>query len=224
MFLPSESGIGKEVQDADRDYNNMVTTQPSVERGSPHIWFFNAMLKAIAETLVDRLNLSPSDRGKVEALRSLGKITEEGKFSNLGEWIKSCRHLLTYARPGQSPKTRIILATDGCITYKWKNQEADPGYVSYSPLEEALGTQDGFQKKNDQGLGPGQALTDTTRGASSARETSAREPGERAQQSFSPEKGKGNAKGMHQLSQILNGPSLMNLLAQRLTRDRHRRR
>ena len=62
----------------------------------------------IVENLVDRLNLNPSDRGKVEALRSLGR-----KFSDLGEWIKSCRHLPTYTRSGHAPKARIILATDG---------------------------------------------------------------------------------------------------------------
>ena len=112
VFLPSESNIVKEVQEAGRDCNNMVTNQPTMERRSPDIRFFNAMLKAIVETLVDTADLSPSERGKVDALRLLQQLTEEETFLDLCEWTKSCRHLPTYARPGQAPKTRIIFATD----------------------------------------------------------------------------------------------------------------
>ena len=116
VFFPSESCIAKEVQEAGRDYNNIVANQPTMERGSPDIRLFSAMLKAIVETFVDRANLSASDRGKVDALRLFGQLTEGGQISVLGEWIKSCRHLPMYARPGQAPKTRIIFATDGYIT------------------------------------------------------------------------------------------------------------
>ena len=46
LFPPKENDMVKEMQDAGRFCNDMVENKPDVERGSPHIWFFVAMLKA----------------------------------------------------------------------------------------------------------------------------------------------------------------------------------
>ena len=54
-------------------------------------------------------------------------------------WIESCRHL-------QAPKSRIIFATKGYITYKWKKQDTNVTYPPCAPLEVAIGTQDGDPK------------------------------------------------------------------------------
>ena len=36
-FLPKENDIVKEMQDAGRSYNEVITYQPRLESGSPHI-------------------------------------------------------------------------------------------------------------------------------------------------------------------------------------------
>ena len=45
LFLLTGSEIVTEMQSAGRAYDELVTTQPSVERGGPHIWFVTAMLR-----------------------------------------------------------------------------------------------------------------------------------------------------------------------------------
>ena len=54
LFLPNESDIVTEMQNAGRFYSDMVTRHPDKERGSPHIWFFNAMLRATKKILTNR--------------------------------------------------------------------------------------------------------------------------------------------------------------------------
>ena len=39
-------------------------------------------------------------------------------------WVKASRHLPLFGRPGEEPRSRIIFATDGPISDKWKKQEA----------------------------------------------------------------------------------------------------
>ena len=63
--------------------------------------------------------LSVPDREKSEASRTLGLITDGGTCHELSKWIKSCRHLPTFARPGRHP-SRIIFAAQGIISYRWK--------------------------------------------------------------------------------------------------------
>ena len=77
----------------------------------------------------------------------LKTIIDEAKFHELNAWVKSCRHLPTFARPGRAPRSRTIVATEGCITHRRKRQETDAAYPPYAPLEEATGTQDGYPKR-----------------------------------------------------------------------------
>ena len=59
------------MQDANRTYNELVTNQPSVERGSPHIWLFSALQKTMEKTLTNKIGnrgFSHPDRVKVYAL------------------------------------------------------------------------------------------------------------------------------------------------------------
>ena len=44
LFQPIGSAIVTEMHSAGRAFDELVNTQPSVERGSPHIWFVTAML------------------------------------------------------------------------------------------------------------------------------------------------------------------------------------
>ena len=82
----------RERKNAGRFYSDMVEIKPDMERGSTHIWFFNAMLKATERILKTKIGeLSLPDQGKAEALRTLGLITDGGKFHELSTWIKACR-------------------------------------------------------------------------------------------------------------------------------------
>ena len=110
MFLSTEGGIVKEMQNAGKDHNHLVTNRPDRARGRPRVRAFNAMLKAIVS------NLTRGSR-EVRGVRTLEQLTEVEQLFTLREWIKSCRHLPTYARPGQAPKTRVIFATERHIVY-----------------------------------------------------------------------------------------------------------
>ena len=159
VFLPTEGGIVKETQIAGRDYNNLVTNRPDRDRGSPHVWTFNAMLEAIVERLGSKATMIPADRGKLEALRTLGQLTEVEQLSTLGEWIKSCRHLPTYPMPGQPPRAHHVRVQVTRLRARVPRRGSGRGILK--------------EKDHDSGLG--QALAETTRGARYARESSARE-------------------------------------------------
>ena len=45
LFQLRCSAIVKEMRSAGRAYDELINTRPSVERGSPHIWFVTAMLR-----------------------------------------------------------------------------------------------------------------------------------------------------------------------------------
>ena len=61
--------------------------------------------------------------------------------------MKACRHLPTFVKPGQSPRSRVIFAVEGFISYSWKKQQGEEGILSFALLEEALATQDVAQNK-----------------------------------------------------------------------------
>ena len=139
VFLPSENEIVTEMRGPGGDYNDMVTNHPAHQ---------------VLQRNAERHRGDSWRQGKPEPLGSkegggpweAREITEEGKFSVLGGQIKSCRHLPTHTTPEQAPKTRMIFATDEYITYKWKQPAPNPGHVFHTLSEEAVGTQDGFQK------------------------------------------------------------------------------
>ena len=51
LFLPKDSDIVKEMLSIGRHYSNMIENHPEQERGSPHTWFFNSMVKATTACL-----------------------------------------------------------------------------------------------------------------------------------------------------------------------------
>ena len=101
LFLPKGSDIVKEILAIGRHYSNMIEKHPEQERGSPHIWFFDARSR-IGE-------LSPPDQGQTEALRWLRTITESTDVQELATWIKGCRHLPTFAKPGKPDRDGSFL-------------------------------------------------------------------------------------------------------------------
>ena len=112
VLLPSWSGIANEVQGSERNYNDMVATKPAVEQESWHIWFFNAMLKAIERNLTAEFGeLTPSDRMKVEV--------SQGAPGDYRRWEV---HRLQRV-------DQIVQASSNIITYKWRKLNADPGHV-----------------------------------------------------------------------------------------------
>ena len=67
LFLIKDSDIVKEMLAIRRQHSNMIENHPEQERGSPHIWFFNSMVKATETTLRSRIGeLSPPDRFRLK--------------------------------------------------------------------------------------------------------------------------------------------------------------
>ena len=56
LFLLKKNDIVKEMQDAGISHNELQTNQPSPQRGSPRIWFFNAMV-TIDKTLSNKIDI-----------------------------------------------------------------------------------------------------------------------------------------------------------------------
>ena len=116
LFLPEESDTVKEMQDAGRVHSELETNHPGKERGSPHIWFFAAMQKAIEETLAQKAGNAP-DLRKAEALKILRTTIENTKFIELNTWVKARRHLPTHAKTSQVAdhlrRRRFLLPTSG---------------------------------------------------------------------------------------------------------------
>ena len=130
VLLPSENGIVKEVQGLERDNNDMVATEPAVERESRHTWFFNAMLKAIERNLTAKFGeLTPLDRMKVEVSQGAPgdyrrwEVHRLQRVDQIVQASPNIRQALT------STQNTHHLATDGYITNKWRKPNADPGHV-----------------------------------------------------------------------------------------------
>ena len=76
----------KEMQDTSSSYNELVTNQPSVERGSPHIWFFHAMLKTTEKTLTNKIKdggVSLADQETAEAMKTIRTNVENSTVIEL---------------------------------------------------------------------------------------------------------------------------------------------
>ena len=90
--------------------------------------------------------LSPLDQGKSDALRTLRMVTDEENLTELSLWTNARRHLPTFARHGQTPRSRIIFV-EGFISCKWKEQHREEENFPFALLEETLPWQDGAQHK-----------------------------------------------------------------------------
>ena len=102
------------------------------------------MLKATDKILKTKSGkLSFLDQGKAEALRTLMMVTDDGNFIELNTWKRARILFSTFAKPGQTPRSRIIFAVEGVLSCKWK-KEADGDQMGspFAPLEEVLTSQD----------------------------------------------------------------------------------
>ena len=118
------------VQGLERDNHDMVATKPAVERESRHVWFFNAMLKAVKRNLTAKFGeLTPSDRMKVEVSQGAPgdyrrwEVHRLQRVDQIVQASPNIRQALT------STQNTYHLATDGYITNKWRKPNADPGHV-----------------------------------------------------------------------------------------------
>ena len=79
----------------------------------------------------------PQDVGKTEAVELIRKTVENSTAHELNSWVKACRHLPTFARPGHPHKSKVIFNIEGLISYNWKKQEGEVHQRgSYASLEE----------------------------------------------------------------------------------------
>ena len=132
-----------------RAYSVSVTNHPDKERGSPHIWFFVAVLKAFEETLAQTAGngeLIPPDLGKAEAMKIFSTTIENTKFPEVSTWVKACRHLPPYTK--QPVRSRIIFAVEGVSSYKCEKQQGEGDHHQpFATLEEVTAAPDGYQRR-----------------------------------------------------------------------------
>ena len=132
------------------------------------------MLKAIVEVSRGKGKTEHLGLGEEGGPLAEREIIETGEFFVLGNWIKSCNHLPTYSRLSQTLKNTGRLR-DG-RAHNVRVEETGRVLRTFG-----RGRQSGRvnPREKDQDSGLGQALADTVQGGSSARESSARESGER---------------------------------------------
>ena len=144
----------------------MVEFNPDMERGSTHIWFFNAMLKATEKSLMIKIGeLSLLDQGKAEALRTLRLDHRRREVLRVEHGDKSMQGTFQLSEslgrhPGRGPFSQ---SKDSCPTNGRSCQRREKGLL-LAPLEETLSMADGAQtqeKGEDSGLC--QAHHDTVR-------------------------------------------------------------
>ena len=78
LFQLRGSAIVTEMHGAGRAYDELVNTQPSVERGSPHIWFVHRNAEWKRDGIEDHAMTPSQDQEKAEAVRVL-QATVEGQ-------------------------------------------------------------------------------------------------------------------------------------------------
>ena len=113
LFPPRPSAIVAEMPSAGRVYNDLVTTKPNTERGSPHIWFFLAGAEDDS-----RKNQQPQE---------------------VLAWVKACRHLFDVWRVWR----RTEVGNDFCYRWVHFVEEAggrERPVVSHLPLTEVMAT------------------------------------------------------------------------------------
>ena len=111
LFPPKEGEIVKYVQSAGRINSDMVENQPSVERGSPHILVLQRDAEGHREDPEDQewgTKFPGPWKGRGE--EDVQDGTDDGNIIDLITWIKARILLPTFAKPGQTPRSRIIFA------------------------------------------------------------------------------------------------------------------
>ena len=184
LLPPEESDIVKETRNAGRFHSDMEEIKPDMERGSPHIWFFNAMLKSTDGTSkTESGELSLLGQGKAEALGTLRIVTDEGGSRRAEHGDKGMQ---------ASPSFRNAWAVtqvaghfgSGRIHAPLKEEAARKG--GEPPLRAFGGDTGnagrGAKKEENKDSGLGQAHNDTVRSGSPCGESPARESGKGAGQ------------------------------------------
>ena len=103
--------IVKEMQDA-MAFNERVVNSPKAERGSPHVWFFNAMVKATVKILAQKTQsggVSFPDQGKGRGNKDDQNNYREFDVRRTESVVKSMQASRQLAQnPGNHPKSRIM--------------------------------------------------------------------------------------------------------------------
>ena len=81
---------------------------PDKERGSPHIWFFVALLTGMEMAQKAEELIPPGE--------DVRKTVESQMPHELNAWVKACKYLPNFDRHGQPPKSRIVFAVKGSCT------------------------------------------------------------------------------------------------------------
>ena len=146
-----------------------------LERGSPHICFFNAMLKATERTLVAKIrDLSPSDRQGTQGGYRRREVLRAERVDRILRTSPNVRQAWTGTRNADHLR-------DGRV--QMEEAGSRPRVPVLRTAGRGLGHARWIPKKKGTDSEPGQACVDFVQSASREGESSAREPGERAQQS-----------------------------------------
>ena len=103
-----------EMHSAGRAYDELVNTQPSVERGSPHIWFVTAMLRDAEGKRVGFEDHAMTTPRPEEGGSGKGTPGDSRRLA--------CRHLPVFEKLGEGHMLPIIFATKESISYTWKRR------------------------------------------------------------------------------------------------------
>ena len=110
---------------------NMQKRTTISQEGTRTPGFFLAKFGAIHKTLTAK-GVHRVDQAQQRLTTGIKRPSIEEASS----WVKTCRHVPMYVKPGQRPRTRILFATEGFGSYKIKKHvptEVDPAIVE--PLE-----------------------------------------------------------------------------------------
>ena len=84
FFFLRSSAIVTEVLNASRAYNELVTTQPNMERLSPHIWLFTSMLRSIENVLANKSSaMTHQNQGKAEAVKKFRTTVDNQQLQDM---------------------------------------------------------------------------------------------------------------------------------------------
>ena len=134
----------------------------------------------------------------------------------MNEWIKACRHLPTFAKLGQVPKTRILFANRRIRHVQKEEAGQRIGKCTLHAARRGPGTTRRIPKKKSEDPGSHQAPADYVQSASSTRESAAREFGARNQPGLFTRERKVKRKGNVPIVSGADRPGLLNLSMQKL--------
>ena len=124
------------------------------------------MVNTTEKTLTNNIEnggLGLPNQEKAEAVKAIRTNVENSAFIELNAWVKACRHLPSYAQPGQPLVSRIISSVEGVIVCNWKKQETDGVHPLFCAAGRGHGCARWIPKEEDKDSRPDQTYHATLR-------------------------------------------------------------